>query len=79
MSDEINLERIYKTREICSCSGQYAIVDEKGIVTEREITMVRGNQFPPPRGRQGYILKTNTEGRSPHTPTLTTGGRIITD
>ncbi len=61
MSDEINLKRIYKTGEICSCSGQYAIVDEKGIATKREITMVRGNQFPPPRGGQGYVLVDPTQ------------------
>lgn len=61
MSNEARPERIHKTGEICSRSGQYAIVDEQGVVTEREITMVHGNQFPPPKDGQGYILVDPTQ------------------
>lgn len=44
--------KYYKPGEIAEVSGQY-----KNIKTEREVTVTKGEPFPPtPKKNQGYIL-----------------------
>lgn len=49
----------------CPVSGQYAIVDPTGLKTEYEITLSKGERFPPQRNApgSGYRLLDATRHR----------------
>jgi hypothetical protein len=54
--------RIYRSGEIVPTSGQYAVVRSNGSYCGREVTCVRGEQFPPTRGypEAGFVLRDAT-------------------
>lgn len=45
----------YRSGQIATVSGQYAVIDPRGRKTGREVTVVKGEPFPPTSG-SGYTF-----------------------
>lgn len=57
--------KTFRTGETAPVSGQYGLVGPRGGKTNKEITMIKGQRFPPtPAHRQSYCLVDRTRNKS---------------
>ncbi|MCJ7632767.1 hypothetical protein MUP77_10310 [Candidatus Bathyarchaeota archaeon] len=56
------MSKINKPGQIADKSGQYGVVDKNGKKTGLEVTVTKGEPFPPtPKPNQGFVLNDKTK------------------
>jgi len=59
------MPKIFKPGEIADQSGQYGTVDQHGAKLGTEVTVTKGEPFPPtPKAGEGYVLNDPTKHKS---------------
>ena len=59
------MPKTHKSGQIADRSGQYGVVDKDGRKTGQEVTVTKGEPFPPtPKPKQGFVLNDPTKHAS---------------